>query len=175
VGARPCQSRFCHPLCRAFTLLELLAVIGILAVLASLAVPLFETIRPRVERVVCMNNLKNLRVAFGDYAISGWPQIPEGIGLGSMEEQRWWLEKTKKDLGLTERSWQCPTIRRMFAKEPIQDRPIIHYLPTPFSAEPNKANTPGWEKMPWFIEIGDAHGDGNLLVRQNGTVEPAPK
>jgi len=29
--------------------------------------------------------------------------------------------------------------------------------------------------MPWFIEIGDAHGQGNLLVRQNGTVEPAPR
>jgi hypothetical protein len=28
--------------------------------------------------------------------------------------------------------------------------------------------------MPWFIEIGNAHGQGNLLVRQNGTVEPAP-
>jgi hypothetical protein len=29
--------------------------------------------------------------------------------------------------------------------------------------------------MPWFIEIGDAHGQGNLLVRQNGKVEPSPK
>ncbi len=120
-----------------------------------------------------MNNLKNLRVAFGEYAISGWPQIPEGIELGSLEEQRWWLEKTEKDLGLSEKSWQCPTIRRMFAKETEKERPLIHYLPTPFSPEPNKANQ--WPEMPWFIEIGDAHGEGNLLVRQNGTVEPASK
>jgi prepilin-type N-terminal cleavage/methylation domain-containing protein len=160
-------------LTRAFTLLELLAVVAILAILASLVFPLYETIRPRVERVVCINNLKNLRVAFGDYAISGWPQVPEGVELGSMEEQRWWLERTQKELGLSEKSWQCPTIRRMFAKEPEKDRPVLHYLPTPFSAEPNKANS--WPEMPWFIEIGDAHGQGNLLVRQNGTIEPASK
>ncbi len=158
---------------RAFTLLELLAVIGILAVLASLSFPLYDTMRPRVERVVCLNNLKNLRIAFADYAIGGWPQIPEGVELGSMEEQRWWLEKTKRDLGLSERSWQCPTIRRMFAKEPEKDRPLLHYLPTPFSSQPNKANQ--WPEMPWFIEIGNAHGDGNLLVRQNGDIEPAPQ
>ena len=158
---------------RGFTVLELLAVLGILSVLAVLTFPLFETIRPRVERVACMNNLKNLRVAFTDYAIGGWPQIPEGIELGSLEEQRWWLEKTQKDLGLTEKSWQCPTIRRLFSKEPENERPLIHYLPTPFSAEPNRANKN--PMMPWFIEIGDAHGQGNLLVRQNGTVEPAPR
>jgi hypothetical protein len=153
--------------------LELLATIGIIAVLAALSVPLYSAILPKVERLVCINNLKNLRVAFGEYAISGWPQIPEGIALGSMAEQKWWLEKTEKDLGLSERSWQCPTIRRMFAKEPEKDRPLIHYLPTPFSAEPNKANQ--WPEMPWFIEIGNAHGEGNLLVRQNGTIEPAAK
>jgi hypothetical protein len=155
----------------AFTILELLAVVGILAALAALSVPLFETIRPRVERVVCMNNLKNLRIAFSDYAVSGWPQVPERMRLGSMEEQRWWLEKTQKDLGLSRRAWECPTIRRMFAKEPERERPLIHYLPTPFSGEPGKANQS--PSMPWFIEIGDAHGEGNLLIRQNGTVEPA--
>lgn len=158
---------------KGFTLLELLAVIAIFAVLVSLSFPLYESIRPRVERVVCINNLKNLRVAFGDYAISGWPQVPQGIELGSIEEQRWWLKKSQMDLGLTERSWQCPTIRRMFANEPEKDQPILHYLPTPFSGQPNKANQ--WPSMPWFIEIGNAHGQGNMVVRQNGIVEPAPK
>ena len=157
----------------AITLLEVLAVIGVLGILATLFFPVLETIRPRFERAVCINNLKNLRVAFGDYAISGWPQIPDGMEMGSLQEQRWWLEKTKSDLGLTEKSWQCPTIRRSFAKEPERERPLIHYLPTPFSEEPNQANK--WPQMPWFIEIGNAHGEGNLLVRQNGTVEPAPK
>lgn len=162
-----------HRAARAFTLLETLAVVAILGVLVALFFPALEKIRPAAERIVCVNNLKNLRAAFGGYATEGWPQIPEGIKLGSLAEQRWWLEKTEKDLGLSKSVWQCPTIRRQFAKEPEKDRPLIHYLPTPFSKEPNRANKSS--QMPWFIEIGDAHGQGNLLVRQNGTVEPAPK
>ena len=162
-----------HRAARAFTLLETLAVVAILAVLMTLTFPAIEKIRPMAERVVCMNNLRNLRAAFGGYASEGWPQIPTGIALGSMAEQRWWLEQTEKDLGLSKSTWQCLTIRRQFAKEPEKDRPLIHYLPTPFSKEPYRANKS--PQMPWFIEIGDAHGQGNLLVRQNGTVEPAPK
>ena len=158
---------------RAFTILEILAVVTILGVLMALSFPAFEKVRPLAERLICMNNLKNLRVAFSGYATEGWPQIPKEIKLGSMAEQRWWLEKTEKELGLSKSAWQCPTIRRQFASAPEKDRPLIHYLPTPFSKEPNRANKN--PQMPWFIEIGDAHGQGNLLVRQNGTVEPAPK
>jgi len=158
---------------RAFTILEILAVVTILGVLMALSFPAFEKVRPLAERLICMNNLKNLRVAFSGYATEGWPQIPKEIKLGSMAEQRWWLEKTEKELGLSKSAWQCPTIRRQFASAPEKDRPLIHYLPTPFSKEPNRANKN--PQMPWFIEIGDAHGQGNLLVRQNSTVEPAPK
>jgi len=158
---------------QAFTILETLAVVAILGVLVALSFPALEKIRPAAERVVCINNLKNLRAAFGGYAADGWPQIPSGIALGSMAEQRWWLEKTEKELGLSKSAWQCPTIRRQFASAPEKDRPLIHYLLTPFSKEPNRANKN--PQMPWFIEIGDAHGQGNLMVRQNGTVEPASK
>jgi prepilin-type N-terminal cleavage/methylation domain-containing protein len=160
-------------ICRAFTLLEILAVVAILGVLVVLSFPAIEKIRPAAERVVCMNNLRNLRAAFSGYASEGWPQIPQEIKMGSLAEQRWWLEKTEKDLGLSKSVWQCPTIRRQFAGAPEKDRPLIHYLPTPFSREPHRANKS--PQMPWFIEIGDAHGQGNLLVRQNGTVEPASK
>jgi type II secretory pathway pseudopilin PulG len=162
-----------HRATRAFTLLEALSVVAILGVLVALSFPALEKTRPAAERVVCMNNLRNLRAAFGGYASEGWPQIPSSIQLGSIAEQRWWLEKTEKDLGLSKSAWQCPTIRRQFASAPEKDRPLIHYLPTPFSKEPNRANKNS--QMPWFIEIGDAHGQGNLLVRQNGAVEAAPR
>jgi prepilin-type N-terminal cleavage/methylation domain-containing protein len=158
---------------RGFTVLEILAVVVILAVLVALSFPAYEKIRPAAERALCENNLLNLYVAFSGYAIEGWPQVPKGIKLGSLAEQRWWLEKTEKDLGLSKNSWQCRTISRHFASVPEKDRPLIHYLPTPFSKEPNRANKS--EQMPWFIEIGDAHGQGNLLVRKNGTVEPSHK
>lgn len=158
---------------RAFTLLEMLAAVSIVLILVAIVYPALEKLSPRAEKVVCMNNLRNLHAAFAGYAAEGWPQIPKGIALGSNEEQRWWLEFTKKNLGLSEKTWRCPTITRLFKSSSEADRPLIHYLPTPFSAQPNKANKNA--QMPWFIEIGNAHGDGNLLVRQNGTIEPAPQ
>jgi len=158
---------------RAFTLLEMLAAVSIVLILVATIYPVLAKISPRAEMVVCMNNLRNLRTAFSGYATEGWPQIPKGIALGSNEEQRWWIEFTKKDLGFSEKTWRCPTITRLFRSSPEADRPIIHYLPTPFSAQPNKANKNA--QMPWFIEIANAHGSGNLLVRQNGTAEPAPQ
>jgi prepilin-type N-terminal cleavage/methylation domain-containing protein len=158
---------------RAFTLLEMMAAIGIVLILVATIYPAIEQVTPRAEKVACINNLKNLHLAFTTYALEGWPQVPKGIPIGSLEEQKWWLEKTKKELGFSEKNWQCPTLHRLFRAEPIGNRPIIHYLPTPFSNQPNKANQ--WPQMPWFIEIGDGHGCGNLVVRQNGTVEPAPR
>ena len=164
-----------YPGARGFTLLEMLAAVMIVVVLAAILLPTVATILPRVEKARCINNLRNLRVAFSGYATEGWPQVPREIRLGSREEEKWWLDTTEKDgLGLPRSIWICPTIQRFFRSSPEKDRPLIHYLPTPFSGEPNKANQPGLERMPWFIEIGNAHGQGNLLVRQNGTVEPAP-
>lgn len=155
----------------AFSLLEILAVVSIISVLAAMIIPATKKLMPTVERTICISNLKSLRAGFGVYAIDGWPQIPESIPLDSIEEHRWWLEKTEKDLGLSKKAWECPTIRRQLAQVPEKDRPLIHYLPTPFPDGPDRANK--WSQMPWFIEIANAHGQGNLLVRQNGVVEPA--
>jgi prepilin-type N-terminal cleavage/methylation domain-containing protein len=158
---------------RAFTLLETLAAVSIVLILVGIVYPVLANLSPRAEKVVCINNLRNLHMAFAGYATEGWPQIPNGITLGSNEEQQWWLEFTKKNLGLSDKTWRCPSITRLFRSASEADRPLIHYFPTPFSAQPNQANKNA--QMPWFIEIGNPHGDGNLLVRQNGTVEPAPQ
>jgi prepilin-type N-terminal cleavage/methylation domain-containing protein len=158
---------------RAFTLLEMLAAISIVLILVAMIYPVLEKISPKAEMVVCIGNLRNLRSAFSGYSTEGWPQIPQGIALGSNDEQRWWIDFTKKSLGLPEKTWRCPTITRLFRSTPEADQPLIHYLPTPFSVQPGQANKNA--QMPWFIEIANAHGSGNLLVRQNGTVEPAPQ
>ncbi len=156
---------------RGFSIIEILAIVFIISILIAIFLPALQKVMPVVDRAICMNNLKNLRAGFGVYSIEGWPQIPLGMKLGSKDEQQWWLEKTEKDLGFGIKAWQCPTIRRQFSRLSDEERPLIHYLPTPFSGEPDRANK--WPEMPWFIEIGNAHGQGNLLVRQNGTVEPS--
>jgi prepilin-type N-terminal cleavage/methylation domain-containing protein len=159
---------------RGFTLLEMLAAICIVLILVATLYPALEQITPRAEKISCINNLKNLHTLFAaTYSVDGWPQVPSGIALGSIEEQKWWLDKSKKELGLSEKNWECPTLRRRFRSVKESERPVIHYLPTPFSKQPNRANQ--WPQMPWFIEISDAHGNGNLLILQTGTVEQSQR
>ncbi len=56
------------PLHAAFTLIELLLVIAIIAVLAALILPGLAQARQRAEGVVCLSNLKQLQLAFQLYA-----------------------------------------------------------------------------------------------------------
>lgn len=52
----------------AFTLLELLAVISIVALLAAMLFPVFATARAKSRQVVCLSNLRQLGVGVALYA-----------------------------------------------------------------------------------------------------------
>ena len=52
------------PMRRAFTLIELLCTIAIIAILAALLLPVLERGLARARRTVCLNNLRSTGVAF---------------------------------------------------------------------------------------------------------------
>ena len=53
---------------KGFTLIELLVVIAIIAILAAILFPVFATAKERARQVKCLNNLKQLSIAFTQYA-----------------------------------------------------------------------------------------------------------
>jgi type II secretory pathway pseudopilin PulG len=155
----------------AFTLLEVLAVIILLAILTVLFLPSYGDFLRRAQETKCAANLRALNIGLRGYLHdhqSVWPQGPS-----LTEEKAWetfWLDALEP-YGISPRDWRCPTIQSAFATSdvPPDKHPKVHYIPTMFTAEPDIANR--WATQPWLIERSDAHGSGPLICFPDGSVK----
>jgi type II secretory pathway pseudopilin PulG len=158
---------------RGVTILEILSAAVIIAILAVLLLPAISATRARAQRAQCSANLHSLYVAANLYVTQNgsWPQIGMTANSDTAEEdfaQAWIAVLTP--FGPTRKTWICPTIQDLL-RNPDYNRAEnarIDYTPMPFDEKPTTSHQ--WQRQPWFVENGDMHGNGNLIIFTDGSI-----
>jgi prepilin-type N-terminal cleavage/methylation domain-containing protein/prepilin-type processing-associated H-X9-DG protein len=82
---------------RAFTLVELLVTIAIIAILASLLLPTLTRVKAQARATSCLNNLKQFGLALHEYAADNDDYFPpEGTGTSLNSEIGWYIALPKQ-------------------------------------------------------------------------------
>lgn len=74
-----------HPHAGGFTLVELLVVIGIIALLIAILLPTLGKAREAAKRANCLSNMRQVHQAFMFYAMSNHDQVPLGYRTASKQ------------------------------------------------------------------------------------------
>jgi len=157
----------------AFTQLEFLILIGVVAVFAALLVPVTSAMRARAQRAQCTANLHTLYNAANRYVQQNgsWPQISMGDSSNNsfQDYARGWIAALAP-FGPTQQTWICPTIQNRTGNpnywQPENVR--IDYHAMAFDDKPMSPYK--YSRHPWFIETADVHGHGNLIIFSDGSV-----
>jgi prepilin-type N-terminal cleavage/methylation domain-containing protein/prepilin-type processing-associated H-X9-DG protein len=84
---------------RGFTLIELLVVIAIIAILAALLLPALARAKQRAERAGCLNNLRQLQLAWIMYADDNSDQLTPNDDISVQNINSWVKGIMKWDMG----------------------------------------------------------------------------
>lgn len=156
-----------------FTLLEVVTAVFVIAILLAITTAVMGSMRQRAQRVQCAANLRNLHIGAELHVQQNgmWPQIAPMGETGSPEQYaKDWIAALEP-FGIPRKTWICPTVQNIL-NNPDYTKPEhvrIDYVATTFDDKPTSPHE--WPTQPWFAEIADAHGNGNLVIFTDGSVK----
>jgi type II secretory pathway pseudopilin PulG len=155
-----------------FTLIEIATAILVILILVTLLIPALEQVKVRIEKINCTNNLRQLYVGGAAYVQENghWPQVnPALLQQPNHAYDEAWIEDFMP-FGIGRGTWICPTIERELGGIDYTQAENYRtdYIAMPFDNKPRTAYQ--WPSAPWFVERGNVHGNGNLVIQANGAV-----
>jgi prepilin-type N-terminal cleavage/methylation domain-containing protein len=150
---------------KGFTLIELLVVITIIALLASLAMPVYSTVTEKGNITKGINNAKQIVLACKVYASDndgGYPDTPKGASAAS-DANTAFREFFKAGMFTDERIFTCPA------------SPSVAKADNNIGTAPDFAQALIAGENHWSMVGGlnDSAGGGNPLVFENATDQSA--
>ena len=162
----------------AFTLVELLVVVGIIAILIAILMPALGRARENARRVQCMSNMRQLAIGWTAYAqekkgrLMGAEHGPGGwVGSGNTDEDIQRGEMWPWAAGLD--VYRCPNDpwlvnRRSYSINSYLNGGFAATLPTINNIAKIKKASETWMMMEEFDPRG--YNMGSFLVLRNGDV-----
>src|SRR5436305_7121014 len=89
-----CDVRHTRGEARAFTLVELLVVIGIIALLVGILLPALSKAREAANRTKCLSNIRQIAMGFVMYTTDNKGVFPFVGATRSSEDWIWWDKQT---------------------------------------------------------------------------------
>lgn len=94
---------------RAFSLLELLVVIGVIAILTGLALPALRGARDRARTTVCLAQARQLVTSVAAFTTANQGKLPENRTLVAPTQHLTWRAALRRDGYVPQdASWACP-------------------------------------------------------------------